>query len=157
MAPLIQVSDATYQRLLAKAQSFEDTAEDVIVRLVERPGEVDEEDEGNSRPRQRRSRRASPGSILPEREYWVPILSILDRAGGAMPANDVIEEVGRRLHDRLSRRDFEELHMGEVRWRNRTRFARLRMKERGLLNEAAPRGLWEMTDAGRRYLAAHGD
>src|SRR4051812_41831521 len=40
---------------------------------------------------------------------------------------------------------------GEVRWRNRTRFARLRMKERGLLSDMSPRGIWEMTDAGRGY------
>jgi hypothetical protein len=155
MAPLIQINDSTYRRLLAKAQSFEDTAEDVIVRLLKGSDDAHDDGDGGSAPR--RGRRASPGSILPEREYWVPILRILDSAGGAMPANDVIDEVGRRLHDRFSSRDFEELHMGEVRWRNRTRFARLRMKERGLLNEAAPRGLWEMTDAGRRYLATHDD
>jgi hypothetical protein len=157
MTPIIQLSDATYRQLLAQVDSFEDTAEDVVIRLLERSRDATDDGHANvAAPRQRRGRRASPGSILPEREYWVPILSILDGAGGSLPANDAIEEVGRRLMGRFNDRDFEELHMGEVRWRNRTRFARLRMKEQGLLNEAAPRGVWEITSAGRRYLEKQG-
>jgi hypothetical protein len=154
MAPAIQLSDATYRALLARVSSFEDTAEDVIRQLLNTTGAQASSDSSDSPLRS--SRRASPGSILPEREYWLPLLAILQSAGGSMGANDAIEEVGRRLHDRFSERDFEELGLGEVRWRNRTRFARLRMKERGLLDERAPRGIWAITAAGRDFLARSG-
>lgn len=56
------------------------------------------------------------------------------------------------MEHRLRPADYEVLRMGEVRWRNRARFARLRMKERGLLNDKSARGIWELTDAGRRFL-----
>jgi restriction endonuclease Mrr len=56
------------------------------------------------------------------------------------------------MHEQFTDRDLEGLEQGEVRWRNRVRFARLRMKERGLLNPASRRGVWEISDAGRRYL-----
>lgn len=43
----------------------------------------------------------------------------------------------------------------EVRWEMRVHFARLRMKERGLIADDSPRGTWEISDAGREYLARH--
>lgn len=99
------------------------------------------------------SQRANPGSILPEREYWKPILNIIIEAGGSAAASDVIDAVGERMKDAFKARDLDHLKMGEVRWRNRARFARLRMTERGLLSGTSHRGVWEITDAGRKYLA----
>lgn len=97
--------------------------------------------------------RATPGSVLPVHGYWVPILRVLDEAGGSAPSTDVIEALGTRMQDVLTRRDFEPLKSGEIRWRNRARFARLRMKERGLLSDTSHRGIWEITEAGRKHLA----
>lgn len=143
----IEVTEDTYKQLLARAESFEDTPEDVIVRLL---GE--RKRTGAARPAQAAGR-AAPGSILPEKAYWRPILSVIAEAGGHMAATDVIEAVWDRLRDQLTARDLERQGLGEMRWRNRVRFARLRMKERGLLSEDSPRGVWEITDEGRRYLA----
>lgn len=58
-----------------------------------------------------------------------------------------------RLGDRLTKRDRDKLAMGEVRWMNRARFARLRMKELGLISSESRRGVWEITDKGREYMA----
>ncbi len=143
----IAVSDETYRELLARAESFEDTPEDVIVRLL---GRSEPATGAASAPA---TQRAAPGSILPEQAYWRPILSVIAEAGGRMAATDVIEAVWDRLKDELTPRDLERQRLGEMRWRNRVRFARLRMKERGLLSDASPRGVWEITDEGRRYLA----
>jgi restriction endonuclease Mrr len=57
------------------------------------------------------------------------------------------------MQDVLTPRDFEPLKSGEIRWRNRARFARLRMKELGLLSDSSHRGIWEITESGRQYLA----
>src|SRR5687768_11066322 len=145
--PTIDVSEKTYAALLRLANSFEDTAEDVIRRLLEERVDVRDDqravrqEDANERSgapaSEKRAERAAPGSILPEREYWRPILEVLAERGGSAPANDVIDEVGVRLHDRLMDRDHDQLAIGETRWRNRTRFARLRMREQGLLSGAS--------------------
>lgn len=145
--PSIDLTRATYGRLLSHATSFEDTPEAVIGRLLDA---VETEKRGESG--QRRKARAAPGSILPEREYWRPILSILEEAGGSAPASTVIDALESRLEGRITDQDRERLAMGELRWRNRARFARLRMIERGLLSGESHRGVWEITDAGRDYL-----
>ncbi len=142
----IHVSDATYRELLARAESFEDTPEDVIVRLLgTRMSPATSTEAGG--------KRATPGSILPEKAYWRPILAIIDEAGGSMAATDVIEAVWGRLHTQMTPRDLERQRLGEMRWRNRVRFARLRLKDRGLLSDTSPRGIWEITEEGRSYLA----
>ena len=147
--PQITLSPETYRVLLSRSETFEDTAEEVVRRLL---AQVDPDAPEGARTVVRGGR-AAPGSILPEREYWRPILRIIEEAGGSAPANDVIELVGQRMKKILRPKDFDVLDMGEVRWRNRARFARLRMKERGLLSDSSPRGIWEITASGRRYLS----
>lgn len=159
--PEIQISDMTYAKLHERARSFDDTPEDVIRRLLSSdpggpPTPLSPARPGPQKPRDRsgRRQRAAPGSILPEREYWLPILAIIAEAGGSAPANDVIDAVEPRLADRLTERDYDVLDMGETRWRNRVRFARLRMKEQRLLSDTSRRGVWEITPLGRQYLHA---
>ena len=141
----IEISDQLYRGLLERATSFNDTPEDVIQRLLE---------EAIQEPPPPKTLRATPGSILPEREYWQPILSILVEAGGSGAANDVINALWERMKGAFKPLDLERLDMGEVRWRNRARFARLRMTQLGLLDASSPRGIWEITEEGRAYLAA---
>lgn len=86
----------------------------------------------------------------------MPILNILVESGGGAPAGDVIEILGENIADKLTSADTQRLGTGETRWKNRARFARLHMKERGLLS-SEERGVWEITNAGRQYLAGHGD
>jgi Mrr N-terminal domain len=150
---LIEISDDTNRRLLRLARSFNDSADDVIRRLL---NQVEQLDDGTDTPPVARTstRRAPPGSILSEGEYWLPLLATLEAAGGELPASDAIEGVGRRLRGRFNARDYESLDQGGVRWKNRVRFARLRLKERGLLDPRAPRGVWRITDEGRSYLAS---
>jgi hypothetical protein len=159
--PFIELSDRAYTRLLRRSTSFSDTAEHVILRLLDETEPVvgksvhtvQQDQDNNERP----SPRAIPGSILPEREYWLPILGVIERLGGSAAASDVIEALGEVMRGMLKPRDYETLAMGELRWRNRARFARLRMTERGLLSKMSHRGIWEITDAGRRYLEARRD
>lgn len=144
----IELSTPTYRRLVQRAHSFDDTPEDVIRRLLD--GE-EQGDQGMVILDADEHQRAHPGSILPEQEYWLPILRTLVEAGGVARANDVIDKVGELVADRLTEADHASLKIGEVRWRNRVRFARLRMRERGLLKEDSPKGVWEITAEGRRY------
>jgi Mrr restriction endonuclease-like protein len=156
--PYIEVTDETYSRLLQRSESFADTADNVIVRLLDATASEPDNSMHSVQRRSVRNKvrqatpRAVPGSILPEREYWVPILEILTEAGGVAPARDVIDALGDRMRSMLKQRDYEMLSMGDVRWRNRARFARLRMTEQGLLSAESPRGIWELTELGRKHL-----
>lgn len=144
----IELSDSTYDRLLKRVVSFEDRPEDVILRLL------DTED-ATAAPETdvKAGGRAAPGSILPVEDYWVPVLQVLVEAGGEAPSNDVVDALAEKMSDVLGERDWGRLESGEVRWRNRARFARLRMKERGLISDTSRRGIWAITDLGRKYLA----
>jgi hypothetical protein len=156
--PYIEVADETYSRLLQRSESFSDTADNVIVRLLDATAPKPDASVHSVQRRSIRNEtrqatpRAIPGSILPEREYWVPILEILTEAGGAAPASDVIDALGDRMRGMLTQRDYESLSMGDIRWRNRARFARLRMTEQGLLSADSPRGIWELTEQGCKHL-----
>jgi hypothetical protein len=147
----IEITEETYRRLFDFAESFDDSPEAVINRLL------DQMDPDPSRGRNRKGRRSAPaarGSLLAERSYWVPILKILVEGGGAVPAGDVIDVLGEEIADQLKPADKQRLDTGETRWKNRARFARLRMKEQGLLSDSAGRGVWAITPKGREFLDA---
>jgi hypothetical protein len=154
--PEITLSDSILQRLFAQATSFEDGVEAVIERLL------DQAERSGSGPGRQEIEEASfrlrrDGGLLPEGEYWAPILELLEEAGGGARGSDVIDALEGRLSGSLGPKDHDVLGMGEVRWRNRARFARLRMKERGLISSDSPRWTWEITEDGRAFLMDQSD
>ena len=155
--PNINISDRTYRRLHQHALSFDDRPEDVILRLIDQAEAL----AGDAVPEPAvgppsRPTRAAPGSLLPLTEYWVPILRLLVERGGSAPSNDVLDALEQRMDGRFTPGDKEHIPSGAIRWRNRARFARLRMKEAGLLSGSSHRGVWEVTEDGRRFLAQKG-
>lgn len=100
--------------------------------------------------------RAPRGTLLPEREYEIPLLRALDARGGAAPASEVIEDVGSALEGRLTDTDQEILDSGLTRWRNRVQFVRLKLVQAGQMKKDSPRGTWEITAAGRQRLSSGG-
>lgn len=96
--------------------------------------------------------RAARGTLLPEDRYEIPLLRVLVDAGGQAPYREVVDAVGRELKPQLMEADFETLDSGTVRWQSRLQFVRLRLIERGYLDRDTPRGIWGITDAGRRAL-----
>lgn len=91
-----------------------------------------------------------PGA-LPESEYWKPLAKVLHFVGGPARAGDVIAAVGTAMVAKLQPIDRDLLPTGEVRWINRIRFARQRLKEHGLISRNTAYGCWELTDAGKRW------
>ena len=96
--------------------------------------------------------RVASHAILPEHAYYAPILRVIADTGGSCEARLVVEEVGRQLQGRLTPVDHQELPNGGTRWRSRVQFARLRLVKDGLLCSDSPRGIWQISDAGRRAL-----
>jgi hypothetical protein len=93
--------------------------------------------------------RAPRGSLLPEAEYELPMLRYIAEAGGRAPASEVVEAVGAALADRLTATDHESLASGEIRWKSRVQFVRLKLIREGAMTKDAPRGVWEITQLGR--------
>ncbi|MDH7482965.1 MAG: winged helix-turn-helix domain-containing protein [Armatimonadota bacterium] len=100
--------------------------------------------------------RLKRGLRTPEDEFRIPILQSLADLGGSAPMTDVLDRVEKVMKNRLN--DYDRLPLpsdpSQVRWRNTAQWARNAMVKEGLLASDSPRGVWEITTAGRRWLAA---
>jgi hypothetical protein len=97
-----------------------------------------------------RARRAPKGVLLPEPAYELPILQTLIELGGRAPTSELIAALEAKLDGRLKPLDRQRLASGDVRWKNRAQFVRLKLVRGGDMVKDSPRGLWEITDQGRR-------
>jgi hypothetical protein len=172
VAPRIQIDDDVFSVLKSNAEPFVDTPNSVLRRLLgmaasangsapEVFAETGPRESSRRQGRRRRpkgrvgeSKRAQSGTILPHEGYELPILAIVDEHGGRAPTREVLDELGKRLERDLMPADYEKLASGDIRWRNRAQFVRLRLIERGDMAKDSPRGLWEITDQGRDRLVA---
>jgi Mrr N-terminal domain len=173
MSPTIRIDDDVFEELKKHAEPFVDTPNTVLRRLLNLgetgPAEMNVAEDtsevlaqpaptGQRTVRQRRRKAARPprakkGSILHESAYELPMLQILSEHGGRAAAREVIDELETRLDGQLTELDNEQLASGDVRWRNRAQFVRLRLVEQGDMVKDSPRGTWELSDQGRHRLA----
>lgn len=155
MSRWIQVDDEVLGAIKAKAEPFADSPNDVLRKML---GLGQAETRPSCAPMPSvtapagggfRGDRAQVGALLAMEEYEVPLLRALAAAGGAAPRFEIVEAVESMLEDKLTDLDRELLPSGgDVRWRNRLGFARLRAVERGHIRSDSRRGIWELSDAG---------
>jgi hypothetical protein len=92
--------------------------------------------------------------FTPVHDYWRPTLESLVDLGGSARSDEVIDRVGKKMEKTLTREDREMLGSGVAfRWQNRVAWQRENMKRLGLLKADSPRGIWEITEKGRVWLA----
>ncbi|MEM3653070.1 MAG: winged helix-turn-helix domain-containing protein [Nitrososphaerales archaeon] len=88
-----------------------------------------------------------------EHQYFTPILEALVELGGKAKTHVVLEKVGEKMKNLLKPKDYEKLPSGKaIRWQISAMWARWRLIEKGYLRRDSPRGVWEITDKGRRIL-----
>lgn len=109
-----------------------------------------------SRGKSSPGKRAPVGSLLPEQEYELPLLAALHESGGSGPKSDIVDRTGEKLDGKLTELDRQPLSSGQIRWKSRVQFVRIRLIERGLMAKNTPTGVWAITDVGRGFLAEHG-
>lgn len=116
---------------------------------------AEQQEDEETKAERRNLGRLRKGLRTPEAAYWVPILSVLVELGGTAKAAEVLERVGKVMKPRLKPVDFEPLASGpdNPRWRNAAQWARNSMVKQGLLKADSARGVWEISEAGRRWLA----
>lgn len=68
---------------------------------------------------------------------------------------DVIDRVGQLMKEVLKEVDYQPppSQPKNLRWRNAAQWARQKMLNEGLLKNDSPHGVWEISEAGRRYIA----
>lgn len=113
----------------------------------------------NQRVEDKDSERRNPGHLrrglrTPLSAYYQPILQALDEFGGSAPMSKVLERVRQIMQGVLRDVDFEPLssHPDILRWNNGAQWARYSMVKEGLLKSDSPRGVWEISTAGRQLL-----
>jgi hypothetical protein len=120
--------------------------------LAGEPAEEQETEE--ERATRRDLGRLRRGLRTPEPAYYRPVLEALVALGGRAPMPEVLENVGQRMRDVLRDVDFQPLASDpdRPRWRNTGQWARNRLVKEGLMRGDSPHGIWEISDAGRRFL-----
>jgi len=150
--------------LVKKAQTITDFREEVL--HLQRKWEVlfpNEEVEAdipvqssaNQEILERRSLgRLQRGMRTPEQEFRVPLLKVLMDKGGSASMREVLAELEKRMNGILKDVDYNPLPSDPdtIRWRNTAQWSRQAMVNEGLLKNNSPRGIWEISDKGRKYL-----
>ncbi len=181
MSPTVDVDDEVFQLLKDSAEPFVDTTpNDVLRRLLGKAAarrnggtEITRQSAGTTfatavhaarkttsapapKGRRKARKRAVASELLPEDAYELPILTVLDRAGGWLPTSEAVSQVGRLIDQDLKPKDREKISSGRYRWEMRVQFARHRMVSQGLLKKESPRGVWEISDEGKAKLKVAG-
>jgi hypothetical protein len=176
MTSTIEIDDDLFELLKQHAEPFVDTPNDVLRRLLgDLSGSTQAKQVASTgralpaagAPARRRSakgqkdnarkgsvkrRRAPSNALLSEKAYELPLLDVLDKAGGRLPTREAVAAVGERVADQLMPMDHDVMDQGQERWEMRVQFTRLRLVEAALLEKKSPRGVWEISDAGRERL-----
>jgi restriction system protein len=109
-----------------------------------------EETSGTQQPAPKRLPR---GMSTPQSAYRQPILQALIEMGGSGHMSDVLARVEQLMRGKLKELDYEPLPSdGTLRWSKSAQWTRNRMAREGLLKEDSPRGIWEISEAGRQLL-----
>ena len=103
----------------------------------------------------RRSRARLPrGLRTPEDAFRRPIMETLVELGGSAPIGEVLNRVEQKMKGVLNEYDHEPLPSDprSVRWRNTAQWCRNTLVREGLMKGDSPHGVWEISDAGRKWL-----
>lgn len=140
---------------VAQITAFRDKA-DTLRRewdtLMGHASEGEDEDEG--RRARRDLGRLARGLRTGEDAFRVPVLQALVDLGGSAPMADVLEKVRERMKGVLKDVDYQPLASDPElpRWRNTAQWCRAALVKEGLVRGDSRRGIWEISDAGRRFL-----
>lgn len=89
---------------------------------------------------------------IPQKEYRLPILETLLEKGGKTTQSEVFEIIGQKMGTAFNNLDLEVLSDGyTLRWQKNVAFARFRMSKEGILKHDSPRGIWEISEKGRKF------
>ncbi len=110
---------------------------------------------GKSKTKRRRkiTSKLKRGLRTPEDEFRIPILEAIVELGGSAPMSKVLNLVEKKMKGKLNEYDYQTLQStSSIRWKNTAQWCRNTMVREGLLKSDSPRGIWEISEKGIRYL-----
>lgn len=109
------------------------------------------------RPPKKELKTAKRGIRTPEKDFYLPILQVIEDEGGSAETKYVVKKVGHLMASILTPGDRQPVKSNpqQPRWNNTVRWARNSLKVRELLKNDSPRGLWEISITGRSYLKSN--
>lgn len=142
----------------AQVTGFRDKA-DALRREWENLFAREEDEEGTESHAARRNLgRLRRGLRTREEAYYRPILEALQSMGGSAQMSQVLDRVLQSMRGTLKDVDYEPLasEPDMPRWKNAAQWARNSMVKEGLLRNDSPRGVWQISEAGVRFLRGEG-
>jgi len=102
----------------------------------------------------RRPERLEKGLRTSEDAFRRPILEALVELGGRAEMSKVLDLVEKKMQGILNDFDRQPLRSDPniIRWRNTAQWCRNTMTREGLLKSYSPRGIWEISERGRKAL-----
>jgi hypothetical protein len=93
------------------------------------------------------------GLRTPEEKFIIPILESIIELGGKAETKNILNLVHSKMKGILNSYDYEPIPSDpkEKRWENTARWARYTMVNEGLLVKDSLRGIWEITEKGRKF------
>jgi len=109
-------------------------------------------------PKQRRHLgHVAPGAKTSQPDFWRPVLEAVVELGGSGEVSTVLSVLEKNFGHNFKPADRELLPSArkpdDLRWRNTAQWARVELVAEGLLKNDSKRGIWEISDAGRAWLA----
>lgn len=90
----------------------------------------------------------------PREAFWKPVLSALVDLGGSGTLDQVKQLVEGKMASILNEHDYEQLPQSHrLRWENDVEWARFDLVAEGFIADNSARGIWEVTETGRDWLA----
>lgn len=96
------------------------------------------------------------GLKTPQAAYRAPLLRALVALGGSADKNAVLERVYAEMQGDLNEHDLQSVPSdpSRPRWRVTAEWCRNTLRMEGLIRAGSPKGLWEITEAGRAWVEA---
>jgi len=144
--PTIRLDQDVFEGLQKLAQPFVDSPSRVIRRLLEERGVLLPKTEVGKGPR------LAPDALTPQSIFERYLLLVLAKEfDGHAHKRDVTHAILKRMmkDGHIGAADQELVSTGETKAENTITWARNALKQRGYINRAARRGMWELTAEGK--------
>ena len=143
--PVVRISDQLFREVQKYAEPLVDNFETALWKALHASSGVARS--GGVAPRPRRQ-----GNLTPPKDFWRPVLETLVQRGGQARPQEVVEGVGTKMKGSMRAGDSELNRDGTPKWVKQAHFQRLAMVHKGLIASNSPRGVWTITEEGRRWL-----
>ncbi|MCS6885477.1 MAG: winged helix-turn-helix domain-containing protein [Acidobacteriota bacterium] len=101
-----------------------------------------------------KERKLLQGLCTPEAAFRMPLLEAIVELGGSAPAKDVLQRVEEKMRGQLNEYDYKPLPFQPrvTRWKKTAQWCRSDLLKEGLIKSGSGRGIWEISEEGRKYL-----